>query len=205
MRIACMVLPAVFALACDGDNGGGPAAVATSVDIALSGGGATLTAVGQTRTLTATVRDQNNQVMPSAPVAWTSSNTAIVTVNPASGAATTATAVANGNSTITAASGAADETVDLMVNTGPPPQVADVVATTGLTFNPRSVEVAVNGTVTWTFEILHNVTFEPGQAGAPANIPNTASGDVPRTFTQAGTFDYQCTLHSGMSGTVVVR
>ncbi len=56
--------------------------------------------------------------------------------------------------------------------------------------------------MTWTFAAQHNVNFST--AGAPANIDNTSSGAVTRLFPNAGTFQYQCTLHSGMTGTVVV-
>jgi plastocyanin len=66
------------------------------------------------------------------------------------------------------------------------------------------VDIAAGGTVTWTFETRHNVTFS-SVSGRPADIPNTSSGSVSRTFAQAGTFDYHCTIHTGMSGTVVVH
>jgi plastocyanin len=86
----------------------------------------------------------------------------------------------------------------------PPPASANVVAgETTNTFAPSSVNVARNGTVTWTFGYLqHNVTFS--SAGAPANIPNSTDTQVSRTFATAGTFNYTCTLHPGMNGTVVV-
>jgi plastocyanin len=57
--------------------------------------------------------------------------------------------------------------------------------------------------VDFTFSATHNVTFSG--AGAPSGIPNTSSGTVRRTFNTAGTFDYSCTLHAGMVGTVIVH
>jgi plastocyanin len=69
-------------------------------------------------------------------------------------------------------------------------------------FNPSTVTVAVGGTVTWTNSgsAQHNVT---GSTFASTNLnPNTT---YQRTFTQAGTVNYSCTLHAGMSGTVVVQ
>ena len=77
------------------------------------------------------------------------------------------------------------------------------VSTVGNSFSPVSVDITINGTVGFTFAALHNVTF--GGGAAPANIPNTSSGTVSRTFTAVGTFNYQCTLHGGMSGTVIVH
>ena len=73
-------------------------------------------------------------------------------------------------------------------------------------FNPNSVTIAVGGTVTWTWNVAntHNVTFA-NVAGAPANIPNTNTGMVSRTFTTAGVFNYECTLHNGMTAVVNVQ
>ena len=61
--------------------------------------------------------------------------------------------------------------------------------------------------MTWSNEeakATHNVTFA-SVTGAPANVPNFNSGNVSRTFPTAGTFSYQCTNHSGMTGLVTVQ
>ncbi|MEX1187383.1 MAG: plastocyanin/azurin family copper-binding protein [Gemmatimonadaceae bacterium] len=73
-------------------------------------------------------------------------------------------------------------------------------------FAPASVTIAVNGTVTWnnTSGITHNVTFA-ATTGAPANIGDHSSGSNQRTFGTAGTFNFSCTLHGGMNGSVVVQ
>ena len=87
-----------------------------------------------------------------------------------------------------------------------PGSVATVQATTNLQFSPGEADITVGGSVTWQFSsTAHNVTFSGSAAGTPANIPTTASASVARTFTTAGTFAYQCTIHPGMSGTVVVH
>jgi plastocyanin len=71
---------------------------------------------------------------------------------------------------------------------------------------PPDVDIAVGGTVTWTFQSLtHNVTFTTTAAGTPANTGDQTNTSVPRTFTTAGTFTYHCTLHPGMNGTVTVH
>lgn len=87
----------------------------------------------------------------------------------------------------------------------PPPTSADVTATTGLAFNPASVQVATGGEVTWEFEATgHNVTFD-AVAGAPADIGGSnADVSISRSFATAGTFPYECTIHPGMSGSVQV-
>ncbi len=83
---------------------------------------------------------------------------------------------------------------------------ASVVAGTNSNdFAPASVEVVRGAVVTWSFGArAHNVIF--GSAtGAPANIDVTSNAQVARTFNTAGTFGYDCTLHAGMTGSVVVR
>ena len=75
----------------------------------------------------------------------------------------------------------------------------------GTAFNPAEITVKAGDTVTWTNEdsIGHDVTgddFKSGDAGGLGN------GDTfEHTFDQAGTFDYVCTVHPGMEGTVTVE
>lgn len=73
-------------------------------------------------------------------------------------------------------------------------------------FSPANVEVAREGVVTWANNtgVTHNVTFA-SVSGAPANIPNHTSGTTNRSFPSTGRFAYECTVHAGMSGAVVVR
>jgi plastocyanin len=205
-RIVCTVL-GVGLLGCGGDGGGTePNPVPASIAIAVTGGTGNMTAAGQTRTLTATVRDQNNNTMPGAQVGWVSNATGAVTVSPATGTSTTATAVANGTATITASAGSVDQTVQLTVATGGggPPATAGVTANTNSQFVPGQVTIADDGTVTWTFQsVTHNVQFAAA-AGAPTNIGNTANATESRTFNTPGTFEYSCSLHPGMNGSVVV-
>jgi plastocyanin len=71
---------------------------------------------------------------------------------------------------------------------------------------PNQTTVATGGTVTWnnTSGVLHNVTFAAA-TGVPPDIPDHASGSNQRTFAVAGAFDYQCTLHVGMTGRITVQ
>ena len=93
-----------------------------------------------------------------------------------------------------------------VVVTGTLAATATVTASSAAnTFQPQIVGVARGGSVTWTFSAVeHNVTFSGG-GGAPANIANTVNASVSRTFGTAGNFPYDCTLHAGMTGTVIVR
>ena len=71
-------------------------------------------------------------------------------------------------------------------------------------FNPADVSVNAGDTVTWVNDdsVGHDVTgdkFKSGDAGAMQN------GDTfEHTFDTAGKFDYVCTVHPGLEGTVRV-
>jgi len=69
-------------------------------------------------------------------------------------------------------------------------------------FNPAAVEVPAGTTVTWKFQdgsVPHDVTGDGWRSGKPQS-----RGTYRHTFDRPGTYDYRCTLHSGMKGRVVV-
>jgi plastocyanin len=75
----------------------------------------------------------------------------------------------------------------------------------GIAFNPAEITVAAGDTVTWTNDDSagHDVTADEFESGEPGGI---AQGDTfEHTFEEAGTFDYVCTVHPGMEGTVTVE
>ena len=80
-----------------------------------------------------------------------------------------------------------------------------VVTTAGTSFAPATITVVPGAVVTWQISgATHNVTFG-GLKPTGGDIPDSNAGSqVSRTFAAAGTFDYQCTRHSGMTGRVVV-
>ena len=299
MRIS-RVVPAIsmaLAAACGGGGGDNnmtpPGPTPASVSVSVSSPDA-MTSVGDTRDLTAEVRDASQQVISNAQVTWSSSTSGVVTLSRTSGLTTTATAAGNGTTQVTARAGTVSASSDLTVAqrlsaltldpatatiapggtrqltatardaranaiagaagitytssdegkarvsasglvTGVAegsatitasltrdgltrsatsvitvsattfPLAASVTATTSQTFDPSSVEIAAGGTVTWTFQsVTHNVTFD-SQAPQGGNIGNSTNTSVSRTFSASGTYNYHCTLHAGMSGTVVVH
>ena len=89
---------------------------------------------------------------------------------------------------------------------GSPPMAATVNATSLNTFTPASVAIGVGGTVTFVFgDVPHNVFFDNSPAGAPDPITGSNSNmSQTRTFNTAGTFEFDCHMHPGMKGTVLV-
>jgi len=66
------------------------------------------------------------------------------------------------------------------------------------------VVIKAGGTVTWAFgSVTHNVQFQ-GTKPAGGDIPERTSTSEARTFPAAAKYDYLCTLHSGMTGRVIV-
>jgi plastocyanin len=88
-----------------------------------------------------------------------------------------------------------------------PVPAATVQATPSEKFTPGQVTLAVGGTVTFAFgSLAHNVFFDNDPAGAPGNIADpSANKTVTRTFNTAGTYVYNCHIHPGMRGTVIVQ
>src|SRR5688572_11715892 len=92
--------------------------------------------------------------------------------------------------------------------TGNPPgnqPSANIVTTPGTTFSPSAITIGQGAAVTWQIAgNTHNVTFGSAKPTG-GDVPNLSSGNsATRTFPTAGTYPYDCTLHSGMSGTVIV-
>ena len=86
----------------------------------------------------------------------------------------------------------------------PPTQVT--INIVDFAFNPRVDTVAVGGTVTWT-----NTGNAPHTSTSTASPALWDSGTLnngqsfPRQFSTAGSFQYDCTIHPNMTGTIVVR
>lgn len=89
----------------------------------------------------------------------------------------------------------------------PPVAAATVDATPSLSFTPNRVTLIAGGTVTFDFgAVEHDVFFDNAPAGAPQNITApSANKAVALTFATPGTFVYNCHIHPGMTGTVIVK
>lgn len=89
------------------------------------------------------------------------------------------------------------------MSSGTPP--ANEVWMQNTAFTPSSITVSVNTTITWRNKdsMAHTVTSNSGSELNSGNI--SGGGTFTHQFTTAGTYPYHCTIHSGMTGTVVVQ
>ena len=69
---------------------------------------------------------------------------------------------------------------------------------------PQSIEVVAGTTITWTNEddVSHTVTATDRSWNSGVIRPGATWS---RTFTAPGTYEYFCTPHPQMKGTVIVR
>jgi len=200
MRASAIFTIAVVSAACGGggDTGptgnGGPKPV-TSIQI---DGAKSTFLVGESAQLTALPLDASGTVVSGAPaVTWESSTPAVATV----GTDGTVQAVSVGSSSIKANIGSINATRVVNVL---PVGVGAIVTMPGLNFAPFTATISRDQAVFFDFPALgHNVIFTQ-RAGAPLNIDVSAQVTISRPFATPGTFPYECTIHTGMRGEVVV-
>ena len=120
-------------------------------------------------------------------------------------AAAAITARRRARAPLTAALAAAAAAVALAAAAAPGDAAAATRTVTlqGIAFHPGRVTIHPGDRVLWRWRdggIRHNVTSRRFKSSG-----TRSSGSYGVTFRRAGTFAYRCTLHPGMSGTVVVR
>jgi plastocyanin len=88
-----------------------------------------------------------------------------------------------------------------------PPPANTVDATASLAFSPSTLTINSGDAVTFAFgSVAHNVAFDNPTASTPADIGGlNTNTSIARTFSTAGTYNYHCTIHPFMTGSVVVR
>lgn len=194
-------------VACGGSGNGGtnPPPPATVQIVSLS----RLTALlepSETVTITATPRDGSGNALSGKTVTWAASPSGTVTLTP-SGSSVTVTGGAPGQATVTA-------TVDQVTSSPLTVTVSSTISTTadvsvgsgGNVFSPDQADIKSGGTVTYTWAAgPHNVTFSNPPAAVPNSGDKLSGATFVVTFPQAGVYNYQCTIHSGMNGTITVH
>lgn len=85
------------------------------------------------------------------------------------------------------------------------PVAASSVTIQDFAFSPSAITVKKGTTVTWTNKdsAAHTVTETDSQAGPKSGTLETGKS-YSFTFNTVGTFNYHCSIHSSMTGTVTV-
>jgi plastocyanin len=194
MRLRLTLLLAMIGTACNGD---GPSATREVATVQITTSTATLEP-GETSQFTAVALDAGGVTIPNAGApAWSSSATSVASVDQTGLVLAVTLGTASISATISGKTGSRLVTV-LM------PDEAAVVTMPGESFIPFQVNVRVGQLVYFEFpQNSHNVIFQR-KNGAPADIQETSNVTISRQFNIEGQFPYDCTLHPGMSGVIVV-
>jgi plastocyanin len=103
---------------------------------------------------------------------------------------------------------ATDGAADSVTTTGAPgAQTATIGMNDKLRFVPTTVEAKVGKVgleVKNLGRVPHNLHFDEASLGKTRTIDGNAAETMSLTFAKAGTFTFECTFHSGMTGKVVV-
>jgi len=186
----------------DGNTNPPPPAAVASVSLSKT---TALLQPTETTLITASPKDANGNVLSGRTVNWSVGSTNVATIAP-NGSSVTVTAVANGQTQVTATVEGIPGTATITVTNSFPTSGSVTVGAGGQdAFDPTQVDIASGGTVTFSWAAgPHNVTWTspPSPVG---DITDRSSGSVPVTFNSAGTYNFHCTLHAGMNGVVVVH
>ena len=158
-------------------------------------------ALGATTQLSATPLDARGNAVPGLPAAtYVSSDSTKAKVS----AVGVVTGVAAGTATVTVSVQTPDGVVTTAVAvTVGFPTLAEMKVE-DFQFNPVIVEIAAGGQVSWTWmgSASHSVT---STGSGPLRSPTQQSGTYTFTFPTPGRYDFFCTVHPFMTGSVIVH
>mgnify|MGYP000103043802 CR=1 FL=1 len=110
--------------------------------------------------------------------------------------------------TAAACGGGSDEpSTNSATNSATSPGDGVVIGVKGLKFEPEDVKVKVGETVRWSWDenLAHNVEPKDAADKFGTEKKNLQKADISHVFEEPGTYEFECTLHTGMEGTVEVE
>ena len=211
MRAAKLILTIVLCpvIGCGGGGGDGgtnPPPPPTVASVSLSRSSAMLKP-SESVTITATAKDASGGTISGRTVTWNNSAPSIVSLA-ANGASATVTGTVLGSSNISATVDQVTSPQASITVTNNFPNTASIsVGASGNTFDPSQADMGAGGTVTFTWGnsgTTHNVTW----INPPASVSGSgdkSSGSFSVTLNTSGTYNYHCTFHAGMDGSITVH
>jgi plastocyanin len=194
MRKIAAVLT-LFVTACQGSD---PVSSTTVAAVQITTQVGTLRPGFTTKFTATAVNALGNPINNAGAVTWASSAPEVATVNLEGLVTGYAAGTTSITATIQSVQGTRVLTV-LAIGSGA------IVTMPGNSFIPTEVTIGVGEQVFFEFpQTAHNVIFEK-KTGAPQDIQQTRNVTIGRTFSLAGNFPYDCTLHPGMVGVVHVN
>jgi plastocyanin len=171
---------------------------------------ASISTAGGTQLFNGTAADTVGGAMA---ITWSSKNGSVVSVNPLTGASTTATATGNGSTHVVIVAGTRRDSAAVTVTNQPAFPTAggvnigdDFFRNLANSTQPAVDTIGVGGTIAWTW--VGAVNHSVQSTGVPSFTSSTtkSTGTYLFTFNAAGTYTYNCAVHGNlMTGTVVVR
>jgi len=89
----------------------------------------------------------------------------------------------------------------------PSPAGGSTITIKNFAFNPSALKVKTGTEITWVNQDAapHTVVSDTGSP-VPFSSGSLSTGDSYKfTFTQPGTYTYHCSIHTSMTGTIVVQ
>lgn len=92
-------------------------------------------------------------------------------------------------------------------NSGTQNQAAGSVSIRNMMFTPSQITVAKGSKVTWTNNdsVTHTVVDDLSNVGGPNSGDIAPGATYSFTFNKAGSYQYHCSIHPSMRGTIVVK
>jgi plastocyanin len=213
MRVAKLAFTVALSpiVACGGsggsDGGTNPPPPATVSSVSLSRSTALIKPT-ESVSITATPRDASGNAISGKTVTWNNDNSAVASIAP-NGATVTVTGTTLGGAHITATvDQITSSQAQITVTNSFPATLAVDVGASGDSFTPNQADIASGATVNfaWPSSVVHNVTWVSAPGTLPGNSGDKGQGgSFSVTLTTPGTYNYHCTIHAGMDGSIQVH